>query len=47
MEDKNNLIINISANTDEVEKRLENIKELLDDIKISAQEVKDLFKHIF
>ena len=25
----------------------ESIKKLLDDIKISAQEVKDLFKHIF
>ena len=32
---------------DESIEKLEKIKKLLDDIKISAQEVKDLFKHIF
>lgn len=48
MEEKNNnLTINISADVDEAEKKLERIKKLLDDIKISAQEVKELFKHLF
>ena len=46
-EKNNNLIINISADVDEAEKKLERIKKLLDDIKISAQEVKELFKHLF
>lgn len=32
---------------DESIEKLEKIKKLLEDIKISAQEVKDLFKHIF
>ena len=32
---------------DESIEKLEKIKELLEEIKISAQEVKDLFKHIF
>lgn len=46
-EKTNNLTVNISADTEEIEKKLERIKKLLDDIKISAQEVKELFKHLF
>ena len=49
MEDeiKNEVIIKINTNIDDTEKKLEKIKKLLEDIKISAQEVKDLFKHLF
>lgn len=46
-EKNNNLIIDISANIEETEIKLERIKKLLDDIKIYAQEVKELFKHLF
>ena len=45
--ENNNIIIKISADIKETQQDLEKIKKLLADIKISAQEVKDLFKHIF
>lgn len=45
MEDK--VTIPIDADTNELEIKLERIKKLLGDIKESAQEVKELFKHLF
>lgn len=45
MEDK--VTISIDADIDELENKLERIKKLLGDIRESAQEVKELFKHLF
>lgn len=47
MEENNKITIPISVETEDFEKKLEKIKQLLDEIKVSAQEVKELFKHLF
>lgn len=47
MKEENSITIPINADTSELEKKLERLKKLLGDIKISAQEVKELFEHLF
>lgn len=46
MEEKSNTV-KIELDTAGAEEKLERIKILLSEIKQSAQEVKDLFKHLF